>query len=68
MTINIIQTITNVLDEKRHVIKTSSVEAYIIYPDDAKCIKNIITGKVYTSSVNIGTKNNLSNYIEIDKE
>jgi hypothetical protein len=66
MKINIIQTITNILDENRQVIKTSASENYILYPEVGKVIKNIITGQIYTSSVSIGSKANLKNYEEID--
>jgi hypothetical protein len=66
MTINIIQTITNILDENRQLINTAVTEAYVLYPAAGKAIKNIINDRIYTSSVNIGSKGNLKNYIEID--
>lgn len=66
MTINIIQTITNILDEDRQLIRTATTEAYMLYPAEGKAIKNIKTGKVYTHSVNIGSIGNVKDYIEID--
>ena len=68
MTINIIQTITNVLNYSREVLETRTSENYIIYPAEGKAIKNIVSGKIFTSSVTVGPKSNLKNYIEIDIE
>ena len=68
MKINIIQTITNILDENRQMIKTSTSDNYILYPEVGKVIKDTITGQIYTSSVSIGSKSNLKNYIEINIE
>jgi len=66
MIINIIQTITNVLDNNRTVLRTFSTETYELTPEKGKAIKNISNGRIYTATVNIGTKGNLKNYIEID--
>ena len=66
MTINIIQTITNVLDENRQLIRTVTSETYVLYPAAGKAIKDINTGKLFTSSVSIGSKGKLKDYIEID--
>ena len=64
MKINIIQTITNILDENRQMIKTSTSDNYILYPEADKAIKDTITGQIYTSSVSIGSKSKQKNYIE----
>ena len=66
MTINIIQTITNVLNYSREVLETRTSENYIIYPAEGKAIKNIVNGKIFTSSETVGPKSNLKNYIEVD--
>lgn len=66
MTINIIQTITNVLDEKRQLVSSVETEAYVLTPAPGKAIKNIKTEKIYTTSVNIGTKGKLKDYQEIE--
>lgn len=66
MTINIIQTITNILDENHQVLKSLTTETYMLYPAPGKAIQNTVTGKVYTTSVNIGAKANLKDYIELD--
>ena len=66
MKINIIQTITNILDEDRKLIKTSLTEAYVLTPDSGKVLKHIITGKVYTNSISLGNKNQVKDYIEVD--
>ena len=68
MRINIIQTITNVLNYSREVLETRTSENYIIYPAEGKAIKNIVNGKIFTSSVTVGQKSNLKNYIEVDIE
>lgn len=66
MTVKIIQTITNVLDENRNITKTSTTEAYILCPDAGKALKNIRTGKVYEYYINLGSRDKTSEYIEID--
>ena len=66
MTVNIFQTITNILDADRNLIKTSTVETYVLYPDTGKALKNLVNGRIYTSSVNIGAKGHIKDYIEID--
>ena len=68
MRINIIQTITNVLNYSREVLETRTSENYIIYPAEGKAIKNIVNGTIFTSSVTVGPKSNLKNYIEVDIE
>jgi len=65
MKINIIQTVTNILDEDRKLIKTSLTEAYVLTPDEGKALKNINTGKVYASSISLGNKSQVKDYIEI---
>ena len=66
MTINTIQTITNILDENRKIIRTTTVESIVLYPENGKGIKQISTGRIFTQAVNIGTRGKLKDYIEID--
>lgn len=66
MTINIIQTITNIMDENRKPVSSVVTEAYVLYPAAGKVIKNIKTNRIYTGSINIGSKGKLQDYIEID--
>ena len=66
MTINTIQTITNILDENRKIIRTTTVESIVLYPEKGKGIKQISTGRIFTQAVNIGTRGKLKDYIEID--
>ena len=66
MTVNIFQTITNVLDTNRNLIRTTTTETYVLYPDAGKVLKNLVNGRIYTSSVNIGSKSHVKDYIEID--
>ena len=66
MTVNIFQTITNVLDINRNLIRTTTTETYVLYPDAGKALKNLVNGRIYTSSVNIGSKSHVKDYIEID--
>ena len=66
MTVNIIQTITNTLDATRKVIKTKTIESYILYPAAGKALKNIRTGKVYDHYINLGSSNKVDEYIEIN--
>ena len=43
MTINIIQTVTNILNEDRSIKSSSTVEAYLLIPDEGRALKNIKT-------------------------
>jgi len=38
----------------------------MLYPAEGKAIKNIITGQIFTGSVNIGSKGKLKDYTEVD--
>lgn len=67
MKIEIHEIISNTLNEKRELIKTSKSESTVIYPDSGKIIKNLITGKTYKGFVNIVGKDKVSNYTEIDE-
>ena len=66
MIVNIIQTITNILDENRKLIRTATTEAYVLYPAEGKALKNTVTGKIYYKSINLGNKGQAKDYIEID--
>ena len=66
MKFNIIQTITNVLDEKRVPISSVTSETWVLIPDEGKALKHIPTGRIFTQSVNIGSKGKIKDYIEID--
>ena len=66
MKINIIQTVTNILDENRQLINSMLTEVYVLYPAPGKAIKNKTNGKIYTSSVSIGNKGQIDDYIEVD--
>ena len=66
MKIKIIQTIVNTLDEARNILSTATAETYTISPDVGKCIKDLVNNKIYSCTINIGSKNKLKNYIEID--
>lgn len=66
MTVNIFQTITNVLDANRNLVRTTTTETYVLCPDAGKALKNLVNGRIYTSSVNIGSKSHIKDYVEID--
>ena len=66
MEVKIIQTITNTLAEDRTLIKSTSTEVLVLSPAEGKALKNITTGEIFYRPINIGTKLNLKNYIEID--
>lgn len=65
MEIKIIQTITNTLSEDRELLKSTSTEVLVLAPSEGKALKNITTGEIFYRPINIGTKLNLKNYIEI---
>lgn len=64
MIININQTITNLLGANRQVISSRTSEAYLLTPESGKCIKNIKTGKIYINTFSIGSKKNISDYVD----
>ena len=66
MIINIIQTVTTVMDEDRNVLSTRSLERYVIIPDSGKVLKDIKTGQVIHGNVYLSQKSKIKNYIEID--
>lgn len=67
MTLNTIQTITNVLDENRKLISTVTSETCVLIPAEGKVLQHVPTGRIFTSSVNIGSKGKAKDYIEIDR-
>lgn len=66
MKITIIQTITNVLDENKHLKSSSTVESYILEADLNKVIREISTKKILGKRYCETKKSRLSNYEEID--
>ena len=68
MKINIIQTITNILEEDRTLIKSIESESYTLIPESGKALKNIKTGKIFNGPINIGTGGKVKDYTEIEIE
>ena len=66
MTINIIQTITNILTEAGELISSNKTEGYSLIPAEGKMLKNKITGKTFKSKICIYQKSALDDYIEVD--
>lgn len=66
MTINIIQTITNILTESGELISSSKTEGYSLEPAEGKMLKNKLTGKTFKSKICIYQKLAINDYIEVD--
>lgn len=66
MTINIIQTITNTLNEDRTIKTSSMIETYLISPAEGKVLKNIKTGEIIKSKICLNKKVKIADYIEIE--
>ena len=66
MTINIIQTITNTLNEDRTIKTSSTIESYLISPAEGKVLKNIKTGEIIKSKICLNKKVKIEDYIEVD--
>lgn len=66
MTINIIQTITNTLNEDRTIKTSSTIETYLISPAEGKVLKNIKTGEIIKSKICLNKKVKIEDYIEVD--
>lgn len=67
MKIEIHEIISNTLNEKRELIKTSKSESIVLYADAGKVIKNLITGKIYKGFVTITGKDKVANYVEVSE-
>ena len=65
MTIEIIEIITNILDENRNLKTSSTREAYVLVPDAHKVLKHIKTGEIITTRLMINRKSRIKDYIEI---
>lgn len=68
MRLEIHEVISNILNEKRELIRTRTSESYIIYPDSDKVLRNKKTGLTVDTFIGIGSKETLSDYEEINKE
>lgn len=65
MKVNIIQTITKILDEDRNVLSTNTVEGYVLEAAEGKALKNIKTGRIISGQVFVYTRAKIADYIEI---
>jgi len=68
MIINIHETISNVYDEKKNLISSSTSESYIVYPEENKLLRNKLNGLTTDAYIGISSKDELGKYEEIDKE
>ena len=66
MTTNIIQTITNTLDEFRQVLNTMKTEVWVLTPASGKALKNVKTGETFKRAVSLSSKAKVADFIEID--
>jgi hypothetical protein len=62
---NIIQTITNILNENEDLISTTTTQTYVLTPDEGYILKNVKTGVVVTTKICISQKSKLADYIEL---
>lgn len=67
MTINIIQTITNILNEDKTLKSSSLIETYLISPSEGKVLKNVKTGEIIKTKICLNKKIKINDYIEINK-
>lgn len=65
MTKSIIQTITNILNEKEELISTTTTQTYVLTPDEGFMLKNIKTGLIVTTKICINQKSKVADYIEL---
>lgn len=66
MTIEIIQTITNILNEDRSIKASRQLEAYMLIPAKNKCLKHIQTGEIISTRICVNKKSDIKYYVEID--
>lgn len=62
------ETISYTYDENKKLIDSRSREMYLLYPDEGKLIRNKLNGMTTDAYVGIGSKDDINNYEEIDKE
>lgn len=65
MTKNIIQTITNILNENEELISTTTTQTYVLTPDEGYILKNVKTGLVVATKICVSQKSKLADYIEL---
>lgn len=68
MRLEIHEVISNILNEKRELIRSKTSESYIIYPEVGKILRNKKTGLAADTFIGVGSKDDLSLYEEIEKE
>jgi hypothetical protein len=66
MTVEIIEIITNILDEDRNLKTSSSRESYVLVPESRKALKHVKTGEIITTRLMIDRKSRIKDYIEIE--
>ena len=66
MTINIIQTVTNTLNEDRTLKSSYTIETYLLTPGEGKVLKNIKTGEIIKARICLNKKIKIADYIEIE--
>ena len=65
MIIEIVQIVTNILDENRNIKTSSTRESYVLTPETSKILKNVKTGELISTTVCITKKNRITDYIEL---
>lgn len=68
MRLEIHEVISNILNEKRELIRSRTSESYIIYPETGKMLRNKKTGFTVDTFIGVGSKDDLSLYEEVEKE
>lgn len=66
MTIKIIRTTTEILNEDKKVESVYITESYVITPDKNKILKNINTDRLLRASACVNKKSKIAEYVEID--
>jgi hypothetical protein len=66
MTVEIIEIITNILDEDRNLKSSSTMESYVLVPGAHKALKHVKTGEIITTRLMISRKSRIKDYVEID--
>lgn len=66
MTIRIIHTTTEVLDEARTQVSKTESECYSLTPDAGKLLRDKLTGKAFAHRVYVYGANRLGDFVEED--
>lgn len=68
MIIKIHEIISNIMDENRNILKTNTSEAYVLYPEEGRVLKNKQSNQLVYAYACVDNYDEISNYEEVEKD